>query len=97
MQPRLILEKTLKVSPFHSLIEFIYEMILLFICIHFIHEFVENIQETNDVSSQSKSLNVADKYVVLETPQKDPQKKQSTLSLYVSLQCSYPHNCDAKK
>ena len=46
-------------------------MISLFICIHFIHEFVENIQETNDVSSQSKSLNVADKYVVLETPQKD--------------------------
>ncbi len=49
-------------------------MISLFICIHFIHEFVENIQETNDVSSQLKSLNVADKYVVLEAPQKDPPK-----------------------
>ncbi len=49
-------------------------MISLFICIHFIHEFVENIQETNDVSSQSKTLNVADKYVVLETPQKDQKK-----------------------
>ncbi len=49
-------------------------MISLFICIHFIHEFVEIIQETNDVSSQSKMLNVADKYVVLETPQKDPPK-----------------------
>ena len=49
-------------------------MISLFICIHFIHEFVENIQETNDVSSQSKSLNVADKYVVLETHQKDKKK-----------------------
>jgi hypothetical protein len=49
-------------------------MISLFICIHVIHEFVENIQETNDVSSQSKSLNIADKHVVLETPQKDPQK-----------------------
>ncbi len=46
-------------------------MISLIICVHFIHEFVENIQKTNDVSSQSKSLNVADKYVVLETPQKD--------------------------
>ncbi len=43
-------------------------MISLFIYVHFVHEFVENIQGTNDVSSQSKSLNVADKYVVLETP-----------------------------
>ncbi len=57
------------------LIEFVYEMISLFICIHFIHEFDENIQGTNGVSSQSKSLNVADKYVVLETPQKDPPQK----------------------
>jgi hypothetical protein len=47
-------------------------MISLVVRIHFRHEFVENIQETNDVSSQSKSLNVAEKYVVLETPQKDP-------------------------
>jgi hypothetical protein len=49
-------------------------MISLFISIHLLHEFVENIQETNDVSSHSKSLNVADKNVVLETPQKDPKK-----------------------
>ncbi len=45
-------------------------------CIHFVHEFVENIQETNDVTSQSKSLNDADKYVVLETPQKDQKIKR---------------------
>ncbi len=56
-------------------------MISLFICIHFIHEFAENIQETNDVSSQSKSLNVADKYVVLETPQKDKKNCLKTLIL----------------
>ncbi len=55
-------------------------MISLYICTHFIHEFVENIQETNDVSSQSKSLNVADKHVVFETPQKTPKKLFNSLS-----------------
>ncbi len=50
-------------------------MIALFICIHFIFDFAENIQETNDVSSKSKSLNVTDTNVVLETPQKDPPPK----------------------
>ncbi len=56
-------------------------MISLLICIHFIHEFVENIQATIDVSSQSKSLMVADKNVVLETPQKDKKKLFQTLTL----------------
>ncbi len=49
-------------------------MILFFISIHFILDFAENIQETNDVSSKSNSLNVTDTNVVLETPQKDPKK-----------------------
>jgi hypothetical protein len=49
-------------------------MSLLLICIPFILDFDENVQETNDVSSQSKSLNVSDKNVVLETPQKDQKK-----------------------
>ncbi len=49
-------------------------MISFFISIHFILDFGENIQETNDVSSKSNSLNVTDTNVVLETPQKDPQK-----------------------
>ncbi len=50
-------------------------MISFFICIHFILDFAENNQETNDVSSKSKSLNVPDTNVVLETPQKDPPPK----------------------
>jgi hypothetical protein len=49
-------------------------MISLFISIHFILDFAENIQETNDVSSKSNSLNVTDTNVVLETPQKNTQK-----------------------
>ncbi len=49
-------------------------MILFFISIHFTFDFAENIHETNDVSSKSNSLNVTDTNVVLETPQKDPQK-----------------------
>jgi hypothetical protein len=51
-------------------------MILFFISIHFILDFTENIQETNDVSSKSNSLNVTDTNVVLETPQKDPKKQR---------------------
>jgi hypothetical protein len=49
-------------------------MILFFISIHFILDFSENIQETNDVSSKSNSLNVTDTNVVLEPHQKDPKK-----------------------
>jgi hypothetical protein len=49
-------------------------MISCFISIHFILDFTENIQKTNDVSSKSNSLNVTDTNVVLETPQKDPKK-----------------------
>jgi hypothetical protein len=49
-------------------------MISFFTSIHFILDFAENIQETNDVSSKSNSLNVTDTNVVLETPQKDPKK-----------------------
>ncbi len=35
---------------------------------------MENIQETNDVSSKSSSSNVTGTNVVLETPQKDTKK-----------------------
>jgi hypothetical protein len=49
-------------------------MILFFISIHFLLDFAENIQETNDVSSKSNSLNVTDTNAVLETPQKDQKK-----------------------
>jgi hypothetical protein len=49
-------------------------MISFFISIHFILDFAENIQETNDGSSKSNSLNVTDTNVVLETPQKDTKK-----------------------
>ncbi len=45
-----------------------------FISIQFILDFAENIQETNDVSSKSNSLNDIDTNVVFETPQKDPKK-----------------------
>jgi hypothetical protein len=49
-------------------------MISFFISIHFTLDFTKNIQETNDVSSKSNSLNVTDTNAVLETPQKDPEK-----------------------
>jgi hypothetical protein len=49
-------------------------MISFFISIHFILDFAENVQETNDGSSKSNSLNVTDTNVMLETPQKDTKK-----------------------
>ena len=57
-------------------------MISLVVRIHFRHEFVENIQETNDVSSKSNNLNVTDTNVVLETPQKGPPKNVSKITSF---------------
>ncbi len=51
-------------------------MISFVISVHFILDFAENIQETNDFSSESNSLNVTDTNVVLETPQKNTKKQR---------------------
>jgi hypothetical protein len=57
-------------------------MLLFYISIHFILDFFENIQETNDVSSKSNNLNVTDTNVVLETPQKGPPKNVSKITSF---------------
>jgi hypothetical protein len=49
-------------------------MNLFLTCIHLIIEFIESNQGTDDVSSPSKSLKVADKSVMLKTPKHPPQK-----------------------
>jgi hypothetical protein len=49
-------------------------MILFLNCIYIINEFIESHQETDDVSPTSNFSKVAENDVILETPQKPPQK-----------------------
>ncbi len=49
-------------------------MISFIKCIQITNEFIENKQGTDDVSPTSNHLKVAEKSVILETPQKSPKK-----------------------